>query len=123
MVSRITFLAAHAPKIVPSWFVPEMETKKPDQLVYPIHKFGKSSNHPQKDIFSKYFDFECEEWLDEDGNVPQQLKDEVAEYIKLMEINRFDRKEWDDFYRRQHIAQWPWYWAKLVESAPNAEVR
>lgn len=116
----MTYLAAHAPKVIPTWFMPEMPPK-PDQIPFCHNKFGKWSNHPSKELYMKFYDDNCDEWTDENGEVPQSLKDEVAAYIeRLIEVDK-EIEKWNAKEKVQKIAQWPWFWAKIVNEAPNEQ--
>lgn len=110
-ISQVMFMAAHAPNIIPKWFKPTMKEPRPKEMNGSYAVFGSSSNHPEKDLFVKFY-FE-DQWCD-DGEVPQTFKDEVAHYEQIAQESWDAAREWDRKEEEQRIFQWPIYWATGV---------
>lgn len=117
-VSKLEYFAARAPKIIPKWFQPCLDTfagGEMPKVVNPFaYEFGFGSDHPHKDF--------VEQWYGDDGFyempngtvIPDGLLEEIAEWEKRYAKYAEAKKLYYAIKQRETIAQWPWYWANIV---------
>jgi hypothetical protein len=97
------YLIAHAPQTIPAWFQPEIR-KPPGRIAYPVNVFSE---------VKKYWDDENYAWLDK-GQVSQERKVEIEEYMVKFQQNNQDNDAWYNELAIQRSVQWPIFWAKEV---------
>lgn len=124
-LSLRALLMSQAPP-VPEWFEPKMPPA-PIDPGYISNRFGKNSHHPMKEVFMNHYDSEGDEdwvtrtrtgpmeWDERPATleeVPQSLRDEVAEFIKKR--NKYDKdiNNWREEKNIQTIIQWQAYYAE-----------
>jgi len=107
-----TYLAAHAPKEIPGWYVPEMEKEKP-VLKDPICNDGSKPTDKLKEAILFYVNegfFEPHQLEQKDRYMYDYFSDWLEEAEKLNE----ELDKWQIDYKYLREFQWPWAWAKMV---------
>lgn len=108
-LSHVMFMAAHAPKVIPAWFTPEIDIECPKEMTPIYLVFGKNSDHPYKDLFEEWY-------MDGHDNppVPKEVLREWDEYLAQDKSRDLEIKDWKDMYERERVFQWPIFWANGV---------
>jgi hypothetical protein len=106
-MTLMDYFASTAPP-PPDWFRPHIE-ERPKRSARLHEIFGKGSEHPDSELFLRYYNDESNEW--EGDNIPPKLKAEVAEADKNLDIWIQKTNEWEAKNNIQTIVQWRFVYA------------
>lgn len=109
-ITKREYFITHAPTVIPDWFEPTIPAK-PKDPERTFNKFGKGSHHKHKDLFKRFYDDENDVWVDKNGEVPQDFKNEVAAHTENVDRLIESKKQWDKLRQRERDIQWPIFWA------------
>lgn len=120
----LDYFTAKAPKEIPRWFEPEMQTDKPKRMDFMDSVFGKGSGHKHSDLYLAH-------WNDEENQfehnpttqpIPEEFKQEVLGYWKAFQERHDEIKTFDELIQFERLFQWPIFWAKsMLEKLGYAE--
>lgn len=110
-MTLLHYFMAHAPKVPnKTWYKPVL-LEKPKKLTSMEWKFGKNSDHPQKELVMKFWNDDAELW-DSSPEVPEELKQEVSDYCKQLAENYEAIRAWEALEQKEFYLQWPRAWAE-----------
>lgn len=115
-LTKLEYAIIHCNVPAPEWFKPKMP-EKPKHPGYSNDVFGKVSNHPNKELYIKYFNDETEDWHDPENKVPIELKKEVKNHLDKFEPYLKLNSEWEEQFKIQKIVQWKVYYSNSLLDA------
>ncbi len=103
-LTKLEYFAAHAPKIIPKWFKPQMEAR-PKKPAYVVSLFV----NEDKKYVESYNDEDGT--FDETAEVPEEFKEKIFAQIKLLDIWLDKDNAWESLYNIERMTQWPLFYA------------
>lgn len=106
--------AVHAPPS-PDWFVPHLYPR-PATQTSPAARFGLVTSEYYTTYWGLYNEV-TKVWNDEEAElegvapIPEEVKNEVAEYVTNYEDYLHDDYLWQRHYEQEKMYQWPYRWA------------
>lgn len=122
-LSLLDYFAAHAPTTIPGWFEPELPDVLPEMpsYVYPDH--ANDPDYSFENGVNNYFQHLAPDdrvGAEQDLNKLQHrgwwrpgAYAGIKEWLALRAAAADARDAWQVRYDREHLAQWPYYWARL----------